>query len=366
MPINAYTGLMGSGKSFEVVASVIVPAVAKGRRVVTNVDGVDNDKIRAYAAKKFSVPVEQLGEVVTVSVEQVKKPGFFPRYSEVDGAPFWDDSGAFIKGGDLVCIDEAWRPWGTGSRISEDEMAFFREHRHYRHPVTNVTCDLVVMVQDIDDLHKDLKRVVELSFRTTKAKEIGLDKAYRVEMWAGHKLYAKNRSSVETKTYNPEIFPLYSSYAGGTGKEVQVDKRQNVLRRPIVYATAALVPCLFLFGAWGTWRFFSGAAFSKPAQAQEASAASKPAASQPVQAPEPKHAAESGDWRVVGTMRRGGVLFVLLRGEGRPLRAEPSYLFRKDQFGGWSGEIDGQKVTMYSGKGVDAATAAVPGKGPHP
>lgn len=37
MPINIYTGLMRSGKSYEVVSEVIVPAIRKGRRVVTNV-----------------------------------------------------------------------------------------------------------------------------------------------------------------------------------------------------------------------------------------------------------------------------------------------------------------------------------------
>jgi zona occludens toxin len=35
MAINAYTGLMGSGKSYEVVSSVILPAVKSGRRVVS-------------------------------------------------------------------------------------------------------------------------------------------------------------------------------------------------------------------------------------------------------------------------------------------------------------------------------------------
>lgn len=34
MPINTYTGLMGSGKSYECVSSVIVPAVKAGRCVV--------------------------------------------------------------------------------------------------------------------------------------------------------------------------------------------------------------------------------------------------------------------------------------------------------------------------------------------
>ncbi|MEI7352942.1 zonular occludens toxin domain-containing protein, partial [Pectobacterium parmentieri] len=45
MAISAYVGVPGSGKSFEVVRSVIIPAVAQGRRVVSNVYGLNPEKI---------------------------------------------------------------------------------------------------------------------------------------------------------------------------------------------------------------------------------------------------------------------------------------------------------------------------------
>ena len=61
MPINVYTGLMRSGKSYEVVSEVILEAIAKGRRVVTNVDGISNDLIRAYVAQKRGIELETLG-----------------------------------------------------------------------------------------------------------------------------------------------------------------------------------------------------------------------------------------------------------------------------------------------------------------
>ncbi|WP_218060954.1 zonular occludens toxin domain-containing protein, partial [Bacillus cereus] len=49
-------------------------------------------------------------------------------------------------------------------RSAPNTGIFFREHRHYAHAETGVTCDLVLMVQDISDLHRILKTVVELSF----------------------------------------------------------------------------------------------------------------------------------------------------------------------------------------------------------
>ena len=45
MAINAYTGLMGSGKTYEVVSSVVLPALLKGRRVVSNIEGLDYEEI---------------------------------------------------------------------------------------------------------------------------------------------------------------------------------------------------------------------------------------------------------------------------------------------------------------------------------
>ncbi|HGW7889845.1 TPA: zonular occludens toxin domain-containing protein, partial [Escherichia coli] len=44
MAISAYVGVPGSGKSFEVVRSVIIPAVAQGRRVVSNIYGLNAEK----------------------------------------------------------------------------------------------------------------------------------------------------------------------------------------------------------------------------------------------------------------------------------------------------------------------------------
>ena len=43
MAINVYTGLPGSGKSYEVVSEVIAKQVAAGRRIVTNIDGINPD-----------------------------------------------------------------------------------------------------------------------------------------------------------------------------------------------------------------------------------------------------------------------------------------------------------------------------------
>jgi len=346
MPINAYTGLMGSGKSFECVRSVIIPAIARGRRVVTNVDGIDSDAIRAYVHEKQGLELEKLGHVVHCRNEDVFKDDFFPYGADVD---------TFCRGGDLVCIDEAWRFWGTDTKICTNHRIFFREHRHYVDPVSKVSCDLVLMVQDIGDLQRLLKAVVELSFRTTKIKSLGLSKVYRVEMWEGWKQTLKARQSVSNKSYDPEIFPLYSSYSGGDGKEVTVDDRQNVLKNPKLWIMAGGVVVCAAMSIYGVARFFGRKPPAKLQTSEIDRVASAPS-SGVVVAAAPVRAAYSADWRAIGKMStRDGPMVVLSNAAG-DLRFEHPSAF-KFEGSAVVGEVDGERVTAFSGAARPAAPA---------
>ncbi|MFG0540456.1 zonular occludens toxin family protein [Pseudomonas sp. YQ_5] len=356
MPINAYTGLMGSGKSFECVVSVIVPAVAKGRRVVTNVDGIDSDAIRAYIHEKQGVALEKLGEVVHCTNDDVFKPEFLPHGTAVD---------TFVQPGDLVCIDEAWRFWGTDQKICTEHKIFFREHRHYAHPVSGVTCDLVLMVQDIGDLNRILKTVVELSFRTTKIKSLGLHKIYRVEMWEGWKQTAKARVDVMNKKYDPEIFPLYSSYSGGTGNEVQVDDRQNILKNPKVWFFLFMIVFGGIGSVWGVLHFFNRGATPAPAAQQPFNGAlpAQGKAATPSAPPAPSQAF-SADWRIAGEIVVDGARQVVLVNADGVIRYEhPSNFHNSGRV--MTGELDGHRVSTFSGgKPPAASSVPLPGKTP--
>jgi zona occludens toxin len=334
---------MGSGKSYEVVSSVIIPAVAAGRRVVTNVDGIDGDAICAYVCEKQGIPLDKLGEVIHCSKDDVPKDDFFPYGENVD---------TFVKPGDLVCIDEAWRFWGTGSKVLKTHAIFFREHRHYVQPDTKVSCDLVLMVQDISDLHRTLKVVVELSFRTTKLKSLGLHKSYRVEMWEGWKQQRGNRQGLQQKRYDSEIFPLYSSYSGGTGKETVVDGRQNMLARKSLLLFVPAVLGVIGFGAYYIFNFFHKGAASPPkghASVVGSAQAGVPPANPPPAVPVGPH--YSTAWRIVGSVVHDGARYVALKGEaGLPLRFVPAAEFRLQDGRPVSGMIDGAEVTPFSGQ----------------
>lgn len=289
MAINVYAGLQGSGKTYEVVSSVIVPALAKGRRVVTNVEGLQLDKIRDHI--RASDPESPVGQIITITNEDIGKPGFWATD---------DTDSAFIHGGDLVCIDEAWRFFGTGCKLSPDMMVFFREHRHFTDKDTGQTCDIALMLQSVSDLHRNVKSVVEASFKTHKLKSVGMPSRYRLDMFEGADQRATRRVNTWQKKYSADIFGLYSSYTSGTGQETAIDARQNVLRDPKVWGTMLLSLVVIVAALYAMRHLYSkyrGEAPPAAASAPAAGATPGAPASPVVRIPAPSPA---GNWRHVG------------------------------------------------------------------
>jgi len=358
MPINAYTGLMGSGKTYEVVGCVILPALLRGRRVVTNVEGLDYDKIRAYLNEKH--PDAELGELLLVTNEQISADGFFPCR---DG-----DEDATVKGGDMVCIDEAWRFFGTSTKIKASTQVFLREHRHYTNPETQVSCDLALMLQSIGDLHRTVKSVVELSFRTHKLKTVGLNKRYRLDMFEGTNQKISTRANTWQKAYDPAIFALYSSYAAGSGKELAIDGRQNVLKDPRNWAILVGVLVLFGAGGWGINHIFSKYSSKKPEAPAEASATpangpagpSKPPAA-PTAPPPPPKLVQSQDWRLAGRIVTARGERAVLTGQAGRVRVEDPALFVGH---GWDRRamVEGEQISAWSGPATGAGGSAATDK----
>lgn len=360
MSINAYCGVMGSGKSYEVVSGPLLDGVAAGRRVVTNIDGIDADRIHEYLHRVRGLDDSRLGQIVHVTTERISQPGFFPIELEgADGTVARVTSG-LVEPGDLVVVDEAWKLWSQDAgKLSDEHMAFFRMHRHFVHSDTGVACDVVLMIQDISDLHRKVKNVVELSFRMVKLKSLGLSSKYRVEMYEGWKQVAKTRTGTFVRTYKPEIFPLYKSYAGAVGKESRVDKRQNVLANRSLWRLAAGLFVMTVAGLWFGWRFFhpQAASVAKVSSGVAAPAQVRPPTSEVIA---PRRAV-SEQWRIVGRFVSGGVAWVLVADATGRLRPASPASFAGSGIS-LAGELDGDQVTTYSGPAPSVASRTEPGQ----
>ena len=184
MAIKAYTGIMGSGKTYEVVSEVIRIALSQGRRVVSNIAGLNYAAFVDLLVEDGANP-EHIGELIAVDHEQVKDP-FFWRTDKCEA----EGTKTVIQPGDLVVLDEIWRFWegfspkdSDGKKMPDRVKNFFRMHRHMVHPGTGVTCDMAVICQDIMDAHRGLRSVIEETYLMTKLTVIGSSSRYRVDIF---------------------------------------------------------------------------------------------------------------------------------------------------------------------------------------
>jgi zona occludens toxin len=312
MPITAYTGLMGSGKSYEVTENVILPALLEGRRVVTNVANLQQEEIRAYLIDKFDAVEADIGEIVQLTNDDIDRKDFWPvEVKEGEVAP---DS--VVKGGDVVVIDECWRWWATGVKFDARHMTFFRMHRHFVHPVSGVCCEIVLVVQDIADLDRKLKVVVETTYRMTKHKALGMSSKYRVDIFVSYKTNREPMRVIQ-RSYNPDVFRLYQSYSQGGkdgGKEVDADGRANIFKNPLF---TIAIPLMTVIALVAGWKVYSFAHPDKPGTAtadkdKDKDKAKAAAAAVPVSHAKPA-VDVSEEWRAAGYyMNASGLSVVLL------------------------------------------------------
>lgn len=359
MSIKAAVGLQGHGKTYETVLYSVVPAIESGRRVVTNIRGLDRSKIVEYIETKrgrgdpasAGGACPAYGEIVTVSADDFIKPKFFPR---LDAHGLYDpEQESVVKPGDLVIADEAWRFWSSDNKIPAEHMAFFREHRQFVCGRTNNTCDLVVISQSIGDIHRKLKSVIELTTVCFKKKEIGLDSAYTCEVYTRARLRRNDKISFYIRRYDKAVFPLYKSYSGGVGVENAIDERQNLLNSPAfkLRMYGGMAALLIVIGS-GMYLFRSKVSSlnaSKPIPQSEVEAQTAKPLIEQVQSQQKSASIDYGSARLVGYLRSAdGIVFMIEMPDGRTrfIDADADYRITRHSA---SIHVDGETLVTWKG-----------------
>lgn len=243
MAITAYVGLPGHGKSYGVVEHVILPALRQGRTVVTN----------------LALHFEAL---------RSEFPGCDVRLFDVDAVK-QDPSSVFqvVPPGAVWVVDEAWKLWPAGQTpkdVPEPLKAILAEHRHRVDEAGN-SMQVVVVTQDLMQIGKFLRSLVDETFRVVKLRSLGMDKRYRVDVYTGPaegpNPPEKRRVRQILGKYKPEVWRWYQSHtqreADGAGaNETKVDGRGVVWKSPAVIAMFLAVPLLLVFGIWYVVGFF--------------------------------------------------------------------------------------------------------------
>lgn len=344
MAIMAYTGVMGSGKTYEAVSTVALTALKAGRRVVTNISGFNFEAIRDYIGPLKGGALLESDRILVIQSERIRLPNFF---YDPDA-----EADSVVKPGDLVLIDEVWAFWGTDTKLSSEHQKFFRMHRHYTELGTGTSCDLVIMIQDLSSLHRFIRGVLESNFKFTKLKSLGLSSHYRVEVYEGNKQRRATLVSASVKKYDKRIFPLYKSYDAGVGKEKVVDDRQNIFRNGwFVGVMIASVIGLLVAGWWFVgWvsKMRAGGASHNLVQKEQSTPGAVQGSTSPTGAPSAKALPDvSKDVRLVAVLEpsMGEVTVILQTSDGRYFRQRMN-----------SGLVDGwQSVAGYQGHMVGFA-----------
>ncbi len=222
MAITAYTGLPGSGKSYNVVENVIIPALKQGREVHTNIP-VFNDKLE----KDFGGSVQQFD------------------INDILDNPSWFDE---LPNGIVLVIDEVWKLWKSGESSSDaldSHLHFLREHRHLVNQ-DNVSTQVIVATQDLADCAAYLRRLVASTYRHVKLDDLGLDNRFRIDIYSGAAT-GQNPSKekppinqVNNCKYKPEVYQYYQSHTKTESDEIgayenRMDDRNNVWKDPNLY-----------------------------------------------------------------------------------------------------------------------------------
>lgn len=196
--INLLLGAPGGGKSYEAVAYHIIPALERGRLVVTNL----SLNIDSFAA--IDPAWRELIELRTISNG--------PDGSKLFGVV--DDYGHTWRhpktgSGPLYVIDECHIPLpriGTPRDVEE----WYSLHRHE-------TADVLLITQSYGKINQAIRDLVQIVYRVRKATAFGSETSYIRKVQDGLRGDIVNTS---IRKYESKYFPLYKSHTKGGGSEL--------------------------------------------------------------------------------------------------------------------------------------------------
>jgi zona occludens toxin len=217
MAINAYVGRPGSGKSYSVVAHVILPAIQAGIPVVTNIP------LNVEAIQKDN-PLMPVASLV-----------YLFESSAYDQDDFWAKP---IKGA-VYALDEAWRALPAGvtyDRLPDSKKEFLSEHRHCSDE-SGRSIEIILITQDLKQIMASIRPMIDKTFSIEKLNNVGLNKRFRVSIYNGHEL--KDIINKQFYNYSPNIYKYYNTHTKSDNvnshiDESSLDDRASIFSNPMI------------------------------------------------------------------------------------------------------------------------------------
>lgn len=184
-----------SGKSYEAVRYHIIPAIKKGRKVITNLP-----LNIAYFKKVFGDDVVDLIEIVSFNYDDFESNSLSYPFSKPSD---YEDSWRDAEGkGPLYVIDECHFSLPKGG-TPKPVKKFYTMHGHYG-------IDILLMTQHLNQVDTDIRNLIELTHRCIKNTYLGNEKTYTKKVIEGHRGKAVN--VISDRPYDKEFFRFYKSH----------------------------------------------------------------------------------------------------------------------------------------------------------
>lgn len=208
-----YEGTPGSGKTYDVVVK-IVANLAKGRKVYTNIDGLDDQaclEMIKFKAKLDDFDIKE--KLIHFTTDQSKN--------------FWD----YLEPGCMVVIDEAHkifnaRDWQTKENRKCADWCSTARHEGI---------EAVFVTQKIEKVDSQIRSLTEWTYRYKKINFMGslINQSYMCFAYAGDD--TTTPLSKKAGRYNKEYFRCYKSYQSSDIKEQDIQTHANILKHPIFF-----------------------------------------------------------------------------------------------------------------------------------
>jgi zona occludens toxin (predicted ATPase) len=178
-----------------------------GRVVVTNITGLDHEKIASYLGKDVA---EIKYNLVVVDDDKIND-AFWPD----------DNQGGFVPWGSVLVLDEAWKWFREKDKLGKRFWDYLRKHRKWAAGDPPANCEIVLITQSKTDLPRSIMSVVDQMWSMKKNLFSGVMSLYSLALYQ-----PGNRKPLLQKNlkYNKKIFALYKSHSVANVVEVRASE----------------------------------------------------------------------------------------------------------------------------------------------
>lgn len=235
MAIYLYYGKIGDGKSHEVVASEILPAVRDGRKMYVYMDGLNPRRVSQFGGRNANI-------VLWDEADQARAACRL----EVDDR---EGAGLTLDRGSLVVVDEAQMVWDSREwqKTGKESLAFFEYHRHFG-------LDVVLITQSPGRLDKGLVRLANECLHVKNMRFLSslLGRRYVVNV----RQSPQDREPLATmrRKFDSNVFACYRSATQVRGAKVHGRGVKGVM----LWGPAFAAMALFLYVRSGGIALFQG------------------------------------------------------------------------------------------------------------